>query len=67
MDQDQVSNRHESGVELGIQYWSSVPVQTCLHNGMQTPEIEGWTSRGYRSRQPAPAIGLEGGPGRRTS
>jgi Heparinase II/III-like protein/Heparinase II/III N-terminus len=56
----QFNSRHESGAELGVDFWSSVPVQTRLHQGVRTPQIEGWISRSYRSSQPAPVLALEG-------
>lgn len=59
--------RHESGAELGIHVWCSVPVGQALRRGASVPALEGWVSRGYRKKQAAPTLCLEGRAARATT
>lgn len=60
LDASVFSARHSSGATLAVHTWSSIPVERSVHRGTVDPAMEGWVSRRYRHKEPAPALALRG-------
>lgn len=50
----------ERGSSVHCVVYSSVPVVTRYARGMESPQMEGWVSRGYKKIEPCPTLAVSG-------